>query len=161
MAFLALFAGFYVLLAKLWGQGLAHWVIDVATVRPAAWLARLVCNDPGIVADGSRMRSGDLALNVLFGCEGTDVLMVLAAALLVTPVRWRDRFLGLLAGTIFVFVVNQGRLLALFLALQSRSGWFGPLHGLILPLLVVATVTAFFLGWLRWAQVAPAHGIAP
>jgi len=78
--------------------------------------------------------------------------MVLMAALLVTPVRWSDRFAGLFAGTAFVFLVNQGRLFALFFALQSGRGWFGPLHGLILPILVVAMVTAFYFMWLRWTQ---------
>jgi exosortase/archaeosortase family protein len=152
LAFLVLYGALYFLLAQTWGKGLSRWIIDVATVRPAAWFARLVFNDPSIVADGSHLRSGDVALNVLFGCEGTDVLLVLMAALLVTPVRWSDRFAGLLGGTAFVFVVNQLRLFALFLALKSQREWFGALHGLILPLLVVAMVTAFYLMWLRWTQ---------
>jgi exosortase/archaeosortase family protein len=151
LAFVLLFAGFYAGLAASWSKGLSHWIIDVATVEPAAWLARLISGDPAIVAVGSRIRAPDASINVLFGCEGTDVLMLLAAAILVSPVRWRDRLLGVLAGTAFVFVVNQARVLGLFFALRYRHAWFGQLHGLLAPLAVVLLVSLFFLLWLRRA----------
>ena len=115
-------------------------------------MARNLCGDAQIVAVGSHLQSPQASINVLFGCEGTDVLMVLAAALLVSPVRWKDRLAGLLAGTLTVFLLNQARVLALFFALRSHRIWFGPIHGLIAPLFVVALVTAFFLFWLRWTQ---------
>ena len=162
LVFVLIFGAFYVALAQTWSDGLSHWVIDVFTVEPAAWIARHVLGDPAISAQGSHVGSPRGSLNVLFGCEGTDVLMVLAAALLVTPVRWKDRLAGLLAGTAFVFVVNQLRLLALLMALRGQRDWFGPLHGLIAPLVVVALVTLFFLGWLRWTQRAHAeHAFVP
>ena len=152
LAFVLLCAAFYAALAQAWERGLARWLIEGLTVPPAAWLARLVCGDPGIVAQGARLVSPSASLNVLFGCEGTDVLLVLAAALLVTPVRWSRRCAGLLAGMLVVFAVNQLRLLALFLALRAAGGWFGPLHGLVAPLVVVALVAAYYFLWLRWSQ---------
>jgi exosortase/archaeosortase family protein len=157
LAFVFLFGAFYLALAQAWGDGLSYWLIDVFTVKPAAWIARHVLGDPTIAAQGSRVGSGQGSLNVLFGCEGTDVLMLLAAALLVTPVRWADRLTGLLAGTAFVFVVNQLRLLALLEALRTQRDWFGALHGLVAPLAVVALVSVFFLGWLRWTQRTTRH----
>lgn len=157
LAFVLLFAAMYLALAQYWSQGLSHWIIDVATVEPAAWLARLLSGDPAITAVGSRIRSPEATINVLFGCEGTDVLMLLAAAMLVSPVRWRDRLRGLVAGTGFVFAVNQVRVLVLYFALRYRHGWFGQLHGLLAPLAVVLLVSLFFLLWLRHAarQTAP------
>lgn len=159
-AFLLLCGGLYWALAQAWSEGLSRWVIDIATVQPAAWLARLVCGDPSVIADGSHLRSAHGTLNVLFGCEGMDVLLVLCAALLVTPVPWNDRLRGLLAGVGFVFAVNQLRLLVLFIALRTERTWFGPLHGLVAPLGVVALVTAYFLCWLRWTQREGSGGIA-
>jgi exosortase/archaeosortase family protein len=154
LAFLLLFAVLYFALAQAWNAGLSRWVIDFGTVQPAAWLARQLCGDESIVADGSRLASARASVNVLFGCEGTDVSLLLVAAMLAAPATWRDRALGLLAGLCFVFVVNQARLLALFFALRDRRSWFGPLHGLVAPLAVVVAVSAFFLGWLRWTRGA-------
>jgi exosortase/archaeosortase family protein len=152
LAFVTLFGVMYLLLSSFWSDGLSHLVIDVATVEPAAWLARLVSADPGIVAVGSRIQSPQASINVLYGCEGTDVFMVLVAALLVAPVPWRARLPGLLAGGVFVFAVNQARVLALFYAYRWHRDWFGPIHGLLGPMLVVLAVTGFFLAWLRWAN---------
>jgi exosortase family protein XrtM len=160
LLFVLLFTAMYAALSRAWSEGLSHWVIDVATVRPAAWIARNLAGNPAIVAAGSQLRSPQASINVLYGCEGTDVLMLLAAALLVAPVAWRDRMLGLAAGTVFVFAVNQLRVLALFFSIWLRPTWFGPLHGLVAPLTVVVLVAAFFLAWLRWAVRPRADGCA-
>jgi exosortase/archaeosortase family protein len=156
--FLALYGVLYALLSTFWSEGLSHALIDVATVKPAAWIARLVSSDPGIVAVGPRIQSPEASINVLFGCEGTDVFMLLAAALFVAPVSRRARLLGFLAGTALVFVVNQARVLALFYAFRRHREWFGPIHGLIGPMLVVLAVTLFYLIWLRWARSEAING---
>ena len=90
-----------------------------------------------------------------------DVLLVLGAAVLVTPVTWANRLAGLVAGVVFVFVVNQMRLLALFISIRSEPAWFGALHGLVAPLFVVALVAAYYIGWLHWSRRAHVpHAIA-
>jgi len=127
-------------------------VIDRCTVAPAAWLARIVTGDAAIAAKGSHLGAPDASINVLFGCEGSDALMLLVAALLVSPSPARKRMAGLVAGIGLVFLVNQARLLALFLVLRHHRDWFGAVHGLLGPMAVVVAVTAFFLLWLRWAQ---------
>lgn len=152
LAFGLLFGAFYVALELAWTQGLSHVMIDIATVEPAAWIARLITGDTQIQALGSRVTSPTGSINVLFGCEGTDVLMLLTSAVLVTPVGWRTRLLGALAGCVFVFILNQVRVVSLFLAIRTHRSWFAPLHGLVAPLAMVVLVTVFFLFWLRGAQ---------
>lgn len=158
LGFVTVYGVMYLLLSGSWSDGLSHLVIDVATVQPAAWLARLLSADASIIAVGSRIQSPQASINVLYGCEGTDVLVVLIAALLVAPVRWRARLAGLVAGVAFVFAVNQARLLALFYAFRWHRDWFGSIHGLLAPMMVVIAVTAFFLVWLRWARSAVTDG---
>ena len=160
LSFLLLFAGCYIALAQAWTAGFSHWVIDEATVRPAAWLARVISGDASITADGPHLLSTRGSLNVLFGCEGMDVLLVLSAAVLVTPVTWVDRLAGLMVGVVVVFMVNQMRLLALFISIRSEPAWFGALHGLVAPLFVVALVAAYFVGWLYWSRRADIPGVA-
>ncbi len=157
LAFVALFAAMYTALSRAWNKGVSHWVIDWATVKPAAWIARQISGHADILADGSHLRSMSASINILYGCEGTDVLMLLASALLVAPASFRDRLIGLAAGTVFVFAINQVRVLTLFFSVQRYPTWFGPLHGLIAPLAVVVLVVVFFLGWLRWTARSAAN----
>jgi exosortase/archaeosortase family protein len=158
LGFLFLFAALYEGLAQSWELGLGHWIIDDATVAPAAWLARLASGDAAIVADGSHLRSPAASINILYGCEGSDVFMLLCAALLVTPVPWRNRWAGVLAGAACVFLLNQMRVLALFYCLRTHNGWFGSVHGLVAPLALVILIVAFYLAWLRWAQRGSGDG---
>jgi exosortase family protein XrtM len=158
LAFVLLFTAMYVALSQTWDDGLSRWIIDLATVRPAAWIARHVTGEADILAAGSHLTSPSASINVLNGCEGSDVLMLLASALLAAPAPWRDKLLGLAAGTAFVFALNQVRVLALYFALRDHRAWFGLLHGLIAPLAVVVLVATFFLAWVRWTARTPVGG---
>jgi hypothetical protein len=66
------------------------------------------------------------------------------------PASFRDWPIGVAAGTVFVFAINQARLLALFFSVRSHPAWFGPLHGLTAPLGVVVLVV---LAW-PWRAVS-------
>ncbi len=52
-----------------------------------------------------------------YGCDGVQAYLILISAILPFPCSLRQKFLGLLNGLIFVFVINQIRLLGLILIL--------------------------------------------
>jgi exosortase/archaeosortase family protein len=155
LAFAAVYAVFYLLLSESWSEALSHIVIDRITVQPAAWLGRVLLGEADLVAAGSHLQSTQASLNVLYGCEGSDVLLLLWAAMLVAPLPWRARLGGLMAGAAFVFTANQARVLLLYWSFRWHRPWFGTLHGLVGPMLVVLAVTAFFLLWLNLAARDP------
>lgn len=125
-------------------------VIDQLTVKSAVGLIDLLTPEVSAYAAGASIKAPGGGLNVLNGCEGTDVLILLLAALASYPLGWRARLLGLLAGGGFVFAANQLRLLALFYTYRHDRELFSQLHGLVLPLLLVAATLAFFVWLLGW-----------
>ncbi len=145
--------------------GSAKWlervVIDGATVRTAAALIGFYAPEIGVKPEGSRLVAPGGSLNVLNGCEGTDVAFLLAAALLVAPLPWRRRLTGLALGTALVFVLNQARLLALFHVYRSEPSWFSLLHSTVGPLLLVIGVGLFFAYWLTRVGRSGAAGASP
>lgn len=147
---------FLVLFALLqWGWGAARGtaierlVIDQATVKTAAWLIDTLDPAIGVQASGSRLKAPGGGINILNGCEGTEVFFLLASALLVAPIAWRARLTGLMAGGLLVFVLNQGRVLALFHAYRLDRELFDTLHGVVSPLLLIVATAVFFLLWLN------------
>ena len=76
--------------------------------------------------------------------------------LLAYPFTWRTRLFGLLAGTAWVFALNQARVLGLFYAFRDDPVLFGHLHGLVTPLLLILGVLVFFFGVLQWDRRSPA-----
>lgn len=160
-----LFVGLVVMLQWAWSQArgtpLERYVIDQATVRTSVAVINAITPDMQAVAAGSRITAPGGGLNVLNGCEGTEVLFLLVAALMAYPMSWRWRGIGLLGGTALVFVLNQCRLLALFYSYRLERAWFDQLHGLIAPMTLIVLTLAFMFALIRLDQRARTSQGAP
>ena len=88
------------------GTRVERWVIDEATVGTAAWLIDRIAPEVGVQAVGSRLRAPGGGINILNGCEGVEVVFLVAAAMLVAPLAWRWKVLGLWLGTGWVFALT-------------------------------------------------------
>lgn len=141
------------------GSSVEQAVVHAWTVRPAAAFINLLTPAAHAEAIDSTLRAARGGLNVLNGCEGSEVLFLLLAAFAVAPLSWRARTYGLLLGTLVVFAVDQARILVLFYAFQADPGLFEWLHTVVTPIVVVLLVLGYFYGWLLHASepVAPAR----
>ena len=132
------------------GTALERMVIDRATVGTAVDLIHRIQPGLAVSAAGARIQAPGGGINVLNGCEGTEVLFLLFAAVAAAHLSWRARVTGLLLGMVWVFALNQLRLLALFFSYRSDRVLFDQLHGMVAPLLLVALVVIFFHGLTAW-----------
>lgn len=142
---LAWFVGLYALYVH-W-PALSRWLIEDATVRPAAWLLAIAVPSMGAQAIGDRLVVEGGALQVLKGCEGADMALLSASAMLAVPGGWRRRVAGLALMLTAVFALNQLRLLLLLQAHLNAPAWFDRLHTLWLPLAMVLILAALMLAW--------------
>lgn len=128
--------------------GLAeHLIIDLATVLPSAAAINLIAPDAGAQASGNRIVSPHGSLSVRNGCEGTETVFLLLAAIAAFKAPWRHKLKGAVLGTLIVYGLNQGRIVALFFAAQHDRKWFDLLHGTIAPTLIIVLSVLFFLWW--------------
>ena len=136
-------------------------VIDQATVGTTVALVRQITPEVAAQARGARIQAPGGGINVLNGCEGTEVLFLLWAALLAAPLSWRWRLQGAVLGAVWVFALNQLRLLALFYSHRDDRALFNLLHGLVAPGVLVAA-TVLFVMWVyrRHDQAQGATGCA-
>lgn len=143
------------------GTGIERMVIDQATVQTAVALIRHLSPDLQVTPQGARLLAPGGGLNVYNGCEGTELLFLLIAALVAYPFSWRWRLIGLSTGVAFVFVLNQARLLLLFYSFRADRLLFAQLHGLVAPLLLMM-ITLAFVAWLirqdALQAARPGHG---
>jgi exosortase family protein XrtM len=124
------------------------WVHDL-TVRSATELINLLTPQAEARAEGTRIVSPGGGLNVKFGCEGTDVVFMLAAAFMVFPMQARHRLWGMSLGLLWVLALNQARILGLFYAFRADQALFDTLHNTGAPLLMVALTGIYFHLWLQ------------
>jgi exosortase family protein XrtM len=124
------------------------WVHDI-TVRTATAVINLLTPQAQAVPEGTRIVSPGGGLNVMFGCEGTDVVFLLAAAFVVFPMGWRARGFGLLLGLLWVYALNEARIVALFYSFRADRSLFELLHTSAAPLVMVVLTGLFFHVWLQ------------
>lgn len=141
------------------GTDLERLVIDRWTVSSSARLIDLLNPGEGVRAEGPRLVSTGVRLTVLNGCEGTESILLLAAAVIALPVPWRRKPLGLLLGTACIFLLNQARIVGLYFVLRHHPLWFESVHGYVAPVAIVLVGILFFTLWLRWASRGSDHGV--
>lgn len=139
------------------GTAFEHLVIDVATVRPSVAAINLIAPQEQAQATGHRITSPQGGLSVLNGCEGTESIFLLLAAMTAFTTPWKHKLKGALLGTLFVYVLNQVRIVALYFAAHHDRHWFDLLHGYVAPTLIIVLACLFFLGWASRDAAASSH----
>lgn len=127
-------------------------IIDMATVRPSAFMINQISPGEQVIAEGHRLVSPFAKLSVLNGCEGTESLFLIIAAILAFRATWRHKLAGLTLGVVVIYLANQARIVSLYFALRSDPALFSALHGYIAPTLIIAVGCVFYLWWMLWPQ---------
>lgn len=148
MIFLSVFLLLHLSWESAAGSGVERLIINDLIVRPAAWIIQQFWPDQQVVARGHQLLSPTGRLNILTGCDGLETLFLLWAAFLAYPFAWRERVSGFVLGAVFIYAINQGRIVTLWQAWLSDRALFEALHGVVLPLVMVACCLVFFLVFL-------------
>lgn len=134
------------------GTVIERLIIDQATVVPGAWLINQICADEAVQPLGNRLVSPYVRLSILNGCEGTEALFLLYAAIIGSLASWRLKLWGLAGATALVYLVNQIRMVILYFVLRDSPTLFSPIHGYVGPTFIVAIGCLYYLGWIQWAN---------
>jgi exosortase/archaeosortase family protein len=155
---LAIFLGVFAVLQWAWGESRDTWierlVIHQATVKPAAALIQIITPQANATPAAASIKSPGGGLNILNGCEGTEVMFLLVAAFAAVNLGWRQRLVGLGLGLVLVFALNQARILALFYAFRNQRSLFDLLHTTVLPAVLIAAVALYFYAVLHRSRLA-------
>ena len=155
---LAIFLGVFAVLQWAWGEARDTWVerlvIHEATVKPAAALVQLITPEANAKPVAASIKAPGGGLNILNGCEGTEVMFLLIAAFAAVRLGWRHKLTGLALGLIMVFALNQARILALFYAFRNQRSLFDLLHTTVLPAVLIAAVALYFYAVLHRSRLA-------
>ncbi len=119
-------------------------------VVATAWLLNLV----GIssTAEGSLIHLPGISLDVKFGCNGLEAVMIYAVAIVSYPAGWRQKLKGLAAGFVVIQVVNILRIVALGYAGVHMRRVFEVVHLYIAQGMMIAVALATFIIYLNYVS---------
>ncbi len=127
-------------------------VIDEMTVVPSAFLINKINPDEAVHAVEHRLISKSVRLSVLNGCEGTETIFLIVAAIMAFPARWKYKLAGLVLGVILIYAANQLRIVGLYYILRYERDWFSAIHGFIGPTVIIMIGCLYYIWWTRWPE---------
>ena len=118
-------------------------------VVPSVWLLGRTMPGVPFQAAGISIGTSGLEVKIMSGCDGVEGWLLLVSAMLVFPMSWRRRWLGVVCGTGLVYGLNLVRIVSLVHIAVQKPEWMEAAHLVVWQSLVVLVVGAFVLVWLE------------
>jgi len=93
---------------------------------------------------------GLFGYEIHYRCTGFLPVAILAVAMLAHPAHPKRKIVGLMAGIPFLLVINQIRLVNLFVIGSSNPELFPVAHEVLWQAVVALSVLGIWTRWLRW-----------
>jgi len=144
--FLAVFVAIFTLL-QLAAVTSRDYVADWLVAWPARFTLGALYPDDGVVVVANRIESQHVRLNILPGCEGTELFILLIAGVLAYPAGLRAKLRGLSLGLPLAFALNQLRVAALYGVVRDEPNLFDLVHGYLAPTALVVALGLYYWVW--------------
>lgn len=104
------------------------------------------------VVHNSVLQLPAISLDVKFGCNGLEAVMIYSVAVIAFPSTWKKRLLGILAGFLALQIVNIFRIAGLAYAGIHFRSFFEYIHIYVAQGLMIAVSLGLFFVYLRYAK---------
>ena len=156
--FVALLAVSFGLELTPWAQA---WLVTPwtdAVARVAGTLMRMFDGSISTTGNVIATTRSPFAVAIEAGCNGVEATLVLGAAMLAFPARWRHRLAGIAVGVAAVQLLNVVRVISLFYLGQWDRDVFEWAHLYVWQALIMLDVLVVWVIWVRLAGTRHAPG---
>jgi exosortase/archaeosortase family protein len=101
---------------------------------------------------GSVISLPGISLQVLFGCNGLEAVMIYAIAILAFPAPWKKKLLGIIGGFVVLQIINIVRIVGLAYAAAHYRSLFKILHIYVAQGVMIAIALGVFFLYLNYAK---------
>ncbi len=131
---------------------------------PVVWCLKPIAES--VTRDGTSIRYNDFGMSVVADCSAIPSMSIFTAAVIAFPATWRRRFLGLLLGIPFLFMVNVLRLTCLAVIGDNEpflermlgfKGVFDFAHVYVWQSIFIIFVIGIWLLWVEKFAKSPAE----
>lgn len=96
---------------------------------------------------GTTISSATFAVDVRNGCNGVEATLILIAAILATPARWKAKLVGVFGGFVLLQSVNLVRISSLYLLGFYDRELFDLFHSALWQVLIILVSVGIFVLW--------------
>jgi exosortase H (IPTLxxWG-CTERM-specific) len=135
----------YLLVA--WNPVNDHVIVPITKVIASAAGVLLHAIGQNVVVSGTTISSSRFAVNINNGCNGIEAMLILLAAIGSFPATMRARLIGLGIGAVIVQLLNELRIVSLYMIGAYRPSLFQVFHTAVWQVIVILAAIIFFLQW--------------
>lgn len=100
-------------------------------------------------ANGNMLSTPKTTLLLGMGCEGSEVMVMLLGAIIAFPARWLHKITGAATGFVFLFILNQLRVIGLYLVDINYKSSFVFMHEELFPLIFTILSIFYLIFWIK------------
>lgn len=149
--FIVLFAIFECLYFLVPMEYLNKTLYPLLITEPCTAIINFFNGDSSVVARNSFIQSRTANLQIVRGCDGSGVLFLLIAAILAFNTSLKNKLIGVLAGTLFVYIINSIRIIFIYYIVSHYKQYFVEFHSLIAPSIIIILTSIAFVLWANWS----------
>jgi len=101
---------------------------------------------------GSVIKLPSIALDVRFGCNGLEAVMIYAVAVMAFPAPWKNKLMGIVGGFVAIQVINILRIASLAFSAIHFKSLFEYIHIYVAQGLMIAVSLGIFFIYLNYAK---------
>ncbi|MBW1670478.1 MAG: exosortase H [Deltaproteobacteria bacterium] len=101
---------------------------------------------------GSVITISGISLDIKFGCNGLEAVMIYTIGIISFPATWKKKFLGIIAGFIVIQIINIIRIVALAYSCIYFKTFFEYIHIYIAQGMMIAVALGIYLLWINYAK---------
>lgn len=134
-----------------------HVIVPFTAALAHLSAAMILPFDSSVVAYGKVLQFKDtgFAVSIEAGCNGVEATIVLIAAVIAFPARWRARLLAICLGFLAIQAMNLARIISLFYLGNWNMEFFTWIHLYLWPALIMLDVLIVFIVYLRYLSGPP------
>jgi exosortase/archaeosortase family protein len=123
-----------------------------ANLQANAWVANgvLLGLQQHTSVAGATIKGDQFEFVIKRGCDATEPVCLLVAAVIAFRAPLRRKLVGILAGTLLLLAINQLRVVALFFVGRDLPGFYHTLHLTVFPAVFVVLALLIWAGWVQW-----------
>jgi exosortase H (IPTLxxWG-CTERM-specific) len=122
----------------------------------AAWILKIV--GLKVHASGITISGEGFSVKILANCNAIFEIMLFLSAVIAFPALLKEKLIGGIVGTIFIYVLNLLRVVALFLIGVYSPQFFEETHIYVSQSIFIVVVAIFWLFWIgKWVRSASAQ----
>ena len=122
-------------------------------IHSTASVSALLLNilDENAMAIGKIISTPRFSMTLSFGCEGSEPIVLFLSALIAFPIGIKYKIPGFLIGGVFLYFLNQIRIVGLYYIGIHYNDMFETFHVEIFPIFFIILAIIFWGVWIKWA----------